>query len=556
MTDLEKTNPIRTRVVVNNGVQPPPRLLLGSVMVVFVLGIIGAVAALLFLRNRPSPAALLGLAIIIAPVVTVGTVLLAIIFRRQLPRRFPMGLVSLWAIVWVVGGAASIVVYRNSLAPGQRETVKSHLPFMKSFDPALPPPDSSLPTPAPDAQSAISPADLLSGSFGMDLGTAQPSPSAAVVEAQPTSLPPTAAPSTAEPTVEATASLAPTATQVATEQSTEAAVVSTQANISTVSDPIVPPHPVSHWLSGFTYVKQGWNECGPANITMALSYFGWKQGLAFAADYLKPDREDKNVNPWELVSFVNNESGVRSLTRVGGSMDLLKRFISNGFPVVIESVLDAEGYDWIGHYETVVGYDDSNANFYIYDSYVGAGDGSGLPKTYEKFDAAWQAFNRTFVVLYKQEDESAVRNILGDRADITKSAELAAETAREEALANPQNAFAYFNLGSSLTRMGDFERAAAAFDQARRLQLPWRITLYQFGPFEAYFNVGRFGDVLSLVDATMNNGGQYVEEIYYWQGKALAAEGDSAKAASAFRQALAHNPKFTAAQDALNSLPT
>ncbi len=58
----------------------------------------------------------------------------------------------------------------------------------------------------------------------------------------------------------------------------------------------------------------------------------------------------------------------------------------------------------------------------------------------------------------------------------------------------------------------------------------------------------------ALIDAAMNNGGDYVEEIHYWQGQVYAAEGDKAKAASAFRQALNHNPKFTIAQDALNSL--
>ena len=60
--------------------------------------------------------------------------------------------------------------------------------------------------------------------------------------------------------------------------------------------------------------------------------------------------------------------------------------------------------------------------------------------------------------------------------------------------------------------------------------------------------------MLALVDANLLNGGNFVEETYYWQGKAYESEGDKAKAASSYREALQHNPTYTAAQDALNVL--
>ena len=122
-------------------------------------------------------------------------------------------------------------------------------------------------------------------------------------------------------------------------------------------------------------------------------------------------------------------------------------------------------------------------------------------------------------------------------------------------MTNPQNAFAWFNLGSSLTKLAKYQQAAAAFDKARQVGLHWRMTLYQFTPFEAYYNVGRYEEIMSLTNANLLNGGQYVEETYYWQGKVYAEEKDNVKAAAAFRQALVHNPRYTAAQDALNALP-
>ena len=38
--------------------------------------------------------------------------------------------------------------------------------------------------------------------------------------------------------------------------------------------------------------------------------------------------------------------------------------------------------------------------------------------------------------------------------------------------------------------------AASAFDEARRIGLPYRMLWYQFGPFEAYLRVGRYQDVI------------------------------------------------------------
>lgn len=537
MSSSEKTNPIRARVA-DEGVTPPPRFLLWSVIGLFIVGVIGVVAVLVIVQNGLSLSSLLQAAVILAPVVTIMSILGAILFRKSLPRRLLPGIIILWALVWVVGGGVFGLIYRNTLAPGQRETVKHYLPFMAIFAPPQPPPDTSLPTPIPNTEGSISPLDLLNSAPALNIGTPQaatPMPTAqvqSIVSATP--LPPTATPTLA-PTVEATQAAAQPETALS------------QAS----------PHPVSAHLYGFTHVKQGWNECGPANITMALSYYGWKESLDVAANYLKPDREDKNVNPWELVAFVNEKSGVRALTRIGGDMELLKRLLANNLPIVIETGYMYEGSSWLGHYQTVVGYDDATDVFYIYDSYLGTGEnGTGMPRPYEDFDQNWQNFNRTFIVLYKQEEENLVRSILGDRADVDKSAAMAADTARSEARANPQNAFAWFNLGTSLTRLGEYDKAAAAYDEARRIgTLPWRITLYQFGPFESYFNLGRYDEVLALVDANLNNGGEYVEETYYWQGKVLAAQGDTTNAAAAFRRALSHNPSYVAAADALKELP-
>lgn len=556
----------------DDGIAPPPRYLFVAVIGVFVVLVLGGIGGYMLLQNQFSMSMLLQLAVVALPLVVLLTIAAAFAFRKRLPRRFALWLTAAWLVIGVVGMIVFTLIFRNSLEPGQRETVKHYLPFMAMFAPALPPVNSSLPTPEA-VESDITAEDLLSSSF--DLGapaTAEPSVEVIVPPAvEPTStaasptIEVTASPvmqslvtavvtSAATSTIEPNATLEPTQVTVPTDvpAPTQAAVAPVTVN-QTVSQPSAP---LTALLTGITPVKQGWNNCGPANITMALSYYGWKQTQDYALSFLKPDREDKNVNPWELVNFVNEQSQVRALYRVGGDMPLLKRLVSSGLPVLIETGYMFEGSDWLGHYQTVVGYDDTKQLFYVYDSYLGTGEnGNGMPKTYEDFDNFWENFNRTFIVLYKPDEEGLVRGILGDRADVTKANELAAQTAQQEATANPQNAFAWFNLGSSLTRLGKYQQAAAAFDKARQVGLHWRMTLYQFSPFEAYFNVGRYEEIMSLTNANLLNGGQYVEETYYWQGKVYAAENDVAKAAASFRLALARNRNYTAAQDALDALP-
>src|SRR5439155_24999741 len=69
--------------------------------------------------------------------------------------------------------------------------------------------------------------------------------------------------------------------------------------------PPLPAPPASFKLDGFRHQWQTWNNCGPATITMALSHFGRLENQAQAATFLKPNQDDKNVSPDELVAYVH-----------------------------------------------------------------------------------------------------------------------------------------------------------------------------------------------------------------------------------------------------------
>ncbi|MFQ3565525.1 MAG: tetratricopeptide repeat protein [Aggregatilineales bacterium] len=539
----------------------PPRFLLLLAIGAFIVIVLIAIGAGIFLTSGRRIGALLPYFTLLALIIPVMLIIASIAFRRSLPRYFPIGLLLFFMVVGGASAFGAIIAYRDLLPPRYQEEVAEGLPFMRSF--MRPTPEGGIIPTVASSGGDIAPEDLLTmplfsptaeDSAALSLPPAEPEPIIAVAET-PTTVPsdtPTAtqAPSTAESTpfpTEISPTPAPTSppTELGAQNESEAVDV-------LISQ---PRRPLASRMYGFRHVQQEWNNCGPANVTMALSHFGWQRDQRYAAQYLKPEPEDKNVSPHEMVAFINEQTNIRAVWRYGGTLDLLKDLIAANFPIIVETAYTPEGYDWIGHYQTVVGYDDTQRVFYIYDSFLGAGEnGEGIAEAYSAFDQGWQAFNRVFIVLYEPSREATVSLILGEHADPVRAAEIALATAQQEARANPQDAFAWFNMGTSYVRLGRYAEAAAAYDRAIQLRLPFRMLWYQFGPFEAYYNEGRFDDVLSLVQTNLTNGASYVEETHYWQGRVYAAQGRTREAAGAFQRALSRNPRFTAAREALNRL--
>ena len=442
------------------------------------------------------------------------------------PPRLLLWGVLLFFILFVAGIAAVVIGFREVLQPAQQQRIIDQLPFMSAL---------RRPTPAGGVfPTLVAPEDVDSALALLD-AIVIPSPQATAT------LPPTPIPPTSTP--------APTA------------VPSQPPSPSPGPSPALPSAspldtlPSAARISGVRHQRQTWNNCGPATITMALSYYGWQQDQAYAGSRLKPNREDKNVSPHELAGFVADETFVRAIARIGGTLEMLKRLVANGFPVVIETGAMFEAYDWIGHYRALIAYDDSLQLFYFFDSFLGVGDGAqGVSTSYAQVDKDWQAFNRAFIVVYEPQREGMLRALLGSHWDERGAAEAAFSTAQNEARQEPQNAFAWLNMGSALVALDRHKEAAAAFDQANRAgSLPWRIFWYRFAIFEAYFEVGRYDDVLSLARINQNNARE-LEETYYWQAKVRQAQGNMQAAESLYRRALAYNPNFAAARDALESL--
>ncbi len=343
----------------------------------------------------------------------------------------------------------------------------------------------------------------------------------------------------------------------------------TSTPLPTLTPTVTPtpePLPAKVRLEGINRIQQSFNNCGPANLTQVLNWYGDETTQAIAAAYLKPNPEDRNVSPWQLSDYVNDFTSLRSTVHSNGTMEMLKKLLAAGFPVVIEKGYEPEtlsSQGWYGHYLTVFGYDDDLQVIYSMDSYLKVDPVNGRADSYDEFERYWQEFNYSFYVVYEPDQEAKVNTILGSELlEPLKMWENAALRAQDEIELDPENAFVWFNLGTSLTRMGEligdsdfYSNGAAAFDQALALGLPPRMLWYEFRPYLAYMKMGRYDDMIALSDAVFaTQGGLNVEETYLYRGHALLFQGDVAGATAAYQRALELNENFYPAEIALQSL--
>lgn len=426
-------------------------------------------------------------------------------------------------VLLLIGLVFAIVLYQvppinNRLSP-RLDDIRARIKY------ALNPPDEAI---------------FVPGEANPVVATATPAPSA-------TTLPPTATPLPDMPTATPEPSLTPTLTPT--------------------------PLPESVILDGVVYVDQHnrWNYCGPANLTMALNFWGWpgnrddvarvvKPGIQNPdLDFIQQGRWDKNVMPYEMVDFVVDYTDFNIVIRYGGGLEVVKRLIAGGFPVLIEKGYYEADYTgkvaWLGHYLYTTGYDDASSTFVVQDAYLRPG--KDMLVDYETYLEGWRSFNFLFMVIYPPERESEVLTLLGLYADPAWGYQHALEIAQAESqtLSGNDEFFAWFNQGTSYVRLQLYPEAAAAFDQAFSLyadlgdddsQRPYRILWYQTEPYWAYYYSARYQDVVNLANTTLYDtiAEPTLEESIYWRGQAYLALGQTGDAIADFRETVHLNPNF------------
>ncbi|NOY99403.1 MAG: tetratricopeptide repeat protein [Chloroflexi bacterium] len=302
------------------------------------------------------------------------------------------------------------------------------------------------------------------------------------------------------------------------------------------------------------YELQGMNNCGPATLTMALRYYGWDGNQYDISDIIKPVPQDRNVNPDEMAYYVRNYAGwLRAEYRVGGTPDLLKRLLAAGYPVIIEETFhfDTPYWPnddlWAAHYMLLTAYDDASRVFTGQDSFYGPDQ----PISYDDLDENWRPFNYVYMLIYLPDDEAELQTILGADWDEDANRQNALAASQAATASHPDDAFAWFNLGTNLLYFERYTESADAYDTARNLGLPQRMLRYQFGPFITYFQANRIDDLLTLTQYALQRTPNS-EEALLWRGWARYRQGDIKGAVTDWESALHHRPGYPDAQYALD----
>ncbi len=346
----------------------------------------------------------------------------------------------------------------------------------------------------------------------------------------------------------------PTVTRVA--RTLDATATSTSTPLPTATS---APLPAQVSLTSPPFEQQTPNNCGPATLSMALKLYGWSGNQEDIATQIKPVLQDRNVNPEELAYYVRNFAGWLNIQyRVMGDIPTLKKLLAANYPVIVESVTSLDPNDalgptddlWAAHYLLLTGYNDNSQTFTIQDSYHGA----DLSISYKQLQDEWEPFNNLYMVIYFPEDEAELQSLLGEDWDVDDNRRRALESAQAAIESNPDDSYAWFNLGSDLVYFERYEEAALAYDRSREIGLPLRMFRYQFGPFWAYFHSERIDDLLVLTEYALAIT-DMSEEAWFWYGWALYRQNDYEAAKTAWNKALSINDSpYVDARNALQYL--
>ncbi len=303
--------------------------------------------------------------------------------------------------------------------------------------------------------------------------------------------------------------------------------------------------PISKVLSNDYHIYQTFNNCGPAALSMALSYFDIKVSQQVLGQALRPyqnakgDNDDKSTTLQELAAEAEKYNLI-AYHRPNGDVALLKKFITYDMPVITRTWLKLN--DDIGHYRVVKGYDDATRVVIQDDSL----QGKNLEYSYEEFDSLWGKFGNEYLVLVPKDKKDIAEAILGENLDSKVSWEIAVSNYKKKVELNPADVSLRLNLSVALFNVGDYEGSVKEFEQVEA-KLPFRALWYQIEPIQAYFELKKYDRVLFLTDKILDNQNKAFSELYLLRGQVFLKQGQMDLAEQEFEKAVFYNNNMEAA---------
>ena len=224
------------------------------------------------------------------------------------------------------------------------------------------------------------------------------------------------------------------------------------------------PLPSHAELGPMRHLWQSLNNCGPASVVMALSLFGIEADQEVARLALRGPDLRRGMGPGPVDPWVNELYGLRSVSRVNGTVELMKRLVANGFAPMVTQWMQDPSVSRIAHWRVVRGYDDDTTSFFVNDPMLGA----NVPLSYDWFNANWQPFSYRWMVLYEPKDGGRLQQLLG--TDWSESGMRDGFYARAKADAYAQDtSAAWLTYGEAAYQDGWFAESVAAFDRGMQL---------------------------------------------------------------------------------------
>lgn len=319
----------------------------------------------------------------------------------------------------------------------------------------------------------------------------------------------------------------------------------TSSDVSTsptvVPSPTVIPIPTRKILSGGQHVFQSFNNCGPASLSMALSYLGENRTQAALGQALRPyqnsqgNNDDKSVTLPELAAWAE-DAGFLAYHRPAGSVAVLEQLVALDIPVITRTWLNP-GED-IGHYRVVVGYDQQTGQLLQDDSL----QGNDIWYSHAEYNQIWQAFNYEFLVLVPAAKQLQVAAILAAAGLLEEQQawEQALSLARQQLVAQPNDTYAQFNAAVALYELGEYQEAITAYEQVAD-RLPKRMLWYQIEPIKAYFQVADYSTVMTMTEAIFESQNRGFSELQYLRGLIFETRDQPVQAQQAFELAQQYN---------------
>ena len=316
------------------------------------------------------------------------------------------------------------------------------------------------------------------------------------------------------------------------------------------------PIPDAYEIDGIGWVPQTWNNCGPATLSMNLDRWNLSVSQGEIATLIRPNPKDGHVSI-DQIRYAAAEYGMDSIYIPSADISLVKSFIAADFPVMMPTWHIDSPRNQMGHYRLVHGYDDSTGEFAIRDSL----EPEGYQMGYTELDILWRVFNRRMLVVFppdQSDDAHRLESTIGTENEMLMASLERLQIEREppEVLppgmdVNDYHAFAEFNRSMVYNSLDRFQEAADALYKAFDIGLPWRMLWYQPEVLKSVFLMEDYAWIVRYTNTALRPY-PYLEELWYWNGRAEEAMGNREAARQSYSRALEIRPGWDEPTGALN----